>query len=245
MGNMVNLERKVLSICLVGAVLTGTLWLVSGMQLQNLDHSVSQLHNPSPIESLIPQPIESERILIYTWKLTDFYHQHGANLEMIKGRPRQVSIAHDLSWSAVAARSFRVLISAQPDFGSDRMHFEARGSILPLEAAFLGANFWRVSADGVRWSSSLAFQVEPEFIRDRLGLKLMADGVQVQSEVDSAEGTIVELSQDGAFDPKSTKVLYFKQASPKISLSEPTHMRARSVHANLEISQVSKSVSWP
>ncbi|MBX3021599.1 MAG: hypothetical protein KF799_07975 [Bdellovibrionales bacterium] len=201
--------------------------------------AMSFIENVETIDATIPAPVPSERYLPYVWKMTDLYERENGRWRRRAEPGRQVSAVFDLAWDD--GKATRLQLSGDRHFSGSRIHFVTSAAGFSIDKMYLGENFWRISRDGLRWSESLSFVVEPETLPDQVRVKASKGRLHFSSST-KIRTYVLEFSRQPEFASASTFVFHTQQTEFAWDMRQLGYLRARGVDAKGELTEYSPVV---
>lgn len=252
-----RIEMRIFSLALVGLGICGLLLSSDPVNERLFIKSAesdfeSQLSSGSESKTFLDVPllIEGDPLQIYVWKMEDFYRQEGDLLQPRKDPPMEVSADRKLVWTHESSGPFLVQISPDNEFSKSREFISSPKLVLELNKLRVGETFWRVSADGKRWSDAKTFKIEAKFLGSSPRVRVINLGSQSVDLFLSTNGKelshLVELSQDEEFSVDKTEVKMTEDNKIRFQLgsSGRYYVRVRAVNSMKDISETSPIISF-
>jgi hypothetical protein len=203
---------------------------------------------------IFPKPVQSS--LVYTDELYDLYENRDGRLFRRANRRVLLKFPVSVTWASENhPGSTLAQLSSAPDFLNVPVTFTVAAGEFhgEFKSALLGANYFRLSADGHAWSDPTLFEVSSRFLGappphldlNSKKLAIIEESVDVVARVESdLPNYVLETSSSPEFLPNNTRIDWGRQKTIRLKISEPTtlFMRTRGVNAALELTEFSKTV---
>jgi hypothetical protein len=201
-----------------------------------------------------PEPFSDSKLVQYNWKIRDVYEQVVSRWRLRKTRPQKADLSQTFAWSDATEGPYQIAYGSVENFDS-RMTNVTTVSAKSFTAPnlYLGDNYWRVSRDGIEWSTGVHFVVVPTFrspapvfTREELKVDLV-NGQSYGSKIEwtaapDETGFLVEASAFEDFSEESTQIYWRREPNfPSGFKSAGTYyFRVRGANAQQELTETSK-----
>jgi hypothetical protein len=201
---------------------------------------IASLDIPTPVTLPVqlPPPPETPKDLSqigkvsYIWRLYDLYEQKNFQLFSRDQIPDFAPVQIKLSWTQSKANKIAKLELAKLNDFREATKLDGGDGFVNLPKAYLGANFWRVSFDGIHWSSTEQFDVEGEFLKDGRptavasvhDIPLLASTAVARVVLSSSLahiGFVVEAATDENFAKEQTRTFWSEKSTVNLSFFKP------------------------